>query len=518
MVYLTKKERELFTDRKRELGALSNATRLLEKGFPKNYSLVGLRKIGKTWLIRKFGSGKKVILFNVEDNFSPPEDFALRFVYSVLYTLNPVGDYQPTLANLNKILPDNKTSKDILSLFLMEYEKKNPDRILLIHKAFELPDKLAREENISLVIVLDEFQAILGLNKYPEIEAILGLIRNHFEHAERVMWLISGSAISLMLNITSDSGSPFFELFENISLDFFGRDASFSLINKIERVYNARIDTEIKKQIFHFTRGHPFYLQCITDKLLSISDRPSRGDLTKAVFEEILTPNARIYSHCRYVFDTSIGRAKGKATLKRVLEELARGEELSISEIAKEARMSIQTVNVSIIRLMEVDLIEKIDKRFRICDPVVKFWIKNSILGGGDFVKIKEARMKQLQEDLLKAKTELGIAKEFEFKVKLEEKLKIKLKNYREEDIEFDLIGKKNKVNYVFEIKWRNKPSSYKDLKNFLEKVKGSEFSEKPKKLFFVSKAGFTKNALKLAREKGILLLDEKLKSLPLSH
>lgn len=513
MVYITEKEKRLFTNRKRELKELSQGLRLLKAGSPKNYSLIGLRKIGKTWLIRKFEkTSKKIILFNVEDNFSPPEDFALRFVYSLMYTLNPVGDYQPTLTNLNKILPDNNTSKEIFNLFLTEYEKKNPDRILLIQKAFELPDKLAREENITLVIVLDEFQAILGLNKYPEIKTILGLIRTYLEHTDRVMWLISGSAISLMLDITSDSKSPLFELFENIQLDFFGREASFSLIDKIGKIYKIKIDAETKKQIFHFTRGHPFYIYCLTDKLLSISKKPSRGDLTKAVFEEILTPNARVYSHCKYVFDTSLGKAKGKATLKRVLEELTREGGLSISDIAKRTRMSIQTVNVSMIRLMEVDLTEKIDKKYGICDPVLRFWIKNIILGGGDYIKIRNARMKQLQEDLLKAKTELGVAKESEIREKLRKRLKIDFSAYRKGQIEFDGVGTKGNTHHILEIKWRNKPASYKDLKNFIEKIRTSEFSPKPKKLFYISKAGFTENALKLAQEKDIQLLDEKLR------
>jgi len=514
MVYLTGKERRLFTNRERELEELSRGLRLLRDGFPKNYSVIGLRKIGKTWLIRKFGSDKKVILFNVEDNFSPPEDFALRFVYSVFYALNPRGDYQPTLANLNKILLDNNTSKEIFNLFLTEYEKKNPDRILLIQKAFELPDKLAREEGIFLVVVLDEFQAILGLNKYPEIETILGLVRTYFEHAERIMWIISGSAISLMLSITSNAESPFFELFENIRLDFFGREASFSLINKLEKIYKAKIDAEIKKRIFHSTRGHPFYIYCLTDKLLSVSEKPSQGDLTKAVFEEILTPNARIYSHCRYVFDTSLGKAKGKATIKKVLEELAREEELSISEIAKKVRMTIQTVNISMIRLMEVDLVERMDKKYRICDPILRFWIKNIILGGGNFVKIKKSRMKQLQEDLLKAKTELGKVKESEIREKLRERFEIEFKPYfdKKNNIEFDGVGF-DKVQYILEIKWRNRPATYKDLEKFLWKVKRSEFSEKTKRLFFISKS-FTERALKFAHKNQITVSEEDLEDI----
>ena len=83
-------------------------------------------------------------------------------------------------------------------------------------------------------------------------------------------------------------------------------------------------------------------------------------------------------------------------------------------------------------------------------------------------------------------------------------------RNYRSKDgqIEFDLIGKKNNVWHVFEIKWRNKPTNYRDLKNFLGKIRRSEFSEKKKKLFFVSKSGFTDSARKFAEKNEIELIE----------
>ena len=59
--------------------------------------------------------------------------------------------------------------------------------------------------------------------------------------------------------------------------------------------------------------------------------------------------------------------------------------------------------------------------------------------------------------------------------------------------------------------KWRNKPSGYKDIENFIEKIEKSEFSKEKKKLFFVSKSGFTSSGLKLAKSKNINALDKNL-------
>ncbi|MCK4491806.1 MAG: hypothetical protein KAU03_04225, partial [Candidatus Altiarchaeales archaeon] len=117
---------------------------------------------------------------------------------------------------------------------------------------------------------------------------------------------------------------------------------------------------------------------------------------------------------------------------------------------------------------------------------------------------------KEFEEKYLRASTELGKAKEFEFKAKLEDKFKIRLRNYLSSDgqIEFDLTGERNNIYYIFEIKWRNKPASYIDLRRFLEKVGDSEFSRKSGKLFFISKAGFTVEALNFAHENQIAVSD----------
>ncbi|MEA3255821.1 MAG: hypothetical protein U9Q22_08315 [Candidatus Altiarchaeota archaeon] len=92
------------------------------------------------------------------------------------------------------------------------------------------------------------------------------------------------------------------------------------------------------------------------------------------------------------------------------------------------------------------------------------------------------------------------------------DKFKIGLRNYFSSDgqIEFDLVGGKNNICYIFEIKWRNKSASYRDLERFLGKVKVSEFSFQPKKLFFIPKS-FTEKALGFAQEGSIVLLDERL-------
>ncbi len=90
----------------------------------------------------------------------------------------------------------------------------------------------------------------------------------------------------------------------------------------------------------------------------------------------------------------------------------------------------------------------------------------------------------------------------------MEEKFGLTLDNYNKGSIEFDLVGEKEGTVYIFEIKWRNRATSYKEMKKLMEKVELSEFASADKKLFFLSRAGFTESAEKFARDNGIELLD----------
>ena len=506
MVYLTKKEKALFTNREAETEQINKGIELLTKGYPKNFSLLGLRKTGKTLLLRKIAESQKdanIVFFNIESNFSPPEDIALRFVYSIFHSLKPHTDYLPSLPETNKIKPEAKSADKIVGLFIKEYEKTTPDRLLLIQKAFELPERLSKELNIKFIVILDEFQAINGLNNYREIKNILGTIRPFLEHTENVMWIISGSAVSLMHNMASGSTSPLFELFTNIKLEFFSRQNTFTLIKKIEKMHDAESDNSIKEKIFSFTRGHPFYTFCVADRLYADSKKPQIKNLTSAIFEEILTPNARIYDHCKYVFDTSLEKAKGKATIKRVLEFLSENDASTMAQISKSTRMSITTANISLLRLMEVDLVERIAQTYRICDPVLRFWIRNMLLEGGDFIRISTVRIKQIEQEFLKAKTELGTAKEYEIRDKLKDMFGFEFKRYAKGNIELDAVGLNKDTYHIVEIKWRNKATDYKSIMNFMEKTKGFN----PKKLYFISKSGFTQQAETLLNEKNIEII-----------
>ena len=113
----------------------------------------------------------------------------------------------------------------------------------------------------------------------------------------------------------------------------------------------------------------------------------------------------------------------------------------------------------------------------------------------------------ELQEKYARAMQELGKAKEWEFKAKLEERYGIKLDiHVKKAGYEFDLVGYKKGKPWVFEVKWKGKPASLKELENFAKKARKA-FGEKAR-LFYISKTGFTDKAREVASNLGITLIE----------
>jgi len=510
-----------FTDRRRIIDVLRMNLEDINQGAGNNIALIGIRRIGKTQVINKFREQHKgkIIMpkIDIQSIVSSPEVFALNYIGKVCYEfarfkkLSFTEDYDPT--NLLVLCSNfNKQVMNEMQQVIQELQKAKPNQHLLFSKAINFPEVIAKSAEIPMLMCLDEFQDILELKTYREIRDVLGIFRSIAEEQETTYYLISGSAIRLMEKILKDPSQPFFNQFNIIRLEPFTREDSYELATKIFKTRQMRYSG--LPLIYKYSRGHPFYITAICEQasLLArkLEDKINEDIITRAFLEETLSPDGRIYLICDYVYGTSLKRVQGGLTLKTILNLLAKEEGLTLTQIAERMYRPTGQVYSYLVSLIESDLIIESEDRYYFRDPILRFWLAKTILGLDiDYsinLRIVRDLTKEFEEKYLRASSELGKAKEFELKAGLEEKFNIRLRNYLSKDgqIEFDLVGEKEKLTYIFEIKHRNKPANYRDLKKFLEKVKSSKFSSKPKKLFFISKSGFTEGALTFSNENQI--------------
>lgn len=497
-----KYQQRIFTNRKTELDFLKK--RIINPKEPMHLAILGLRKIGKTLLIKEFikqNSKHKFVYINIEEIITSPEIFSLKIVGKTVYWI--FGGEELKLFSYDNLVEYNLSLKSkTLTNFLSDYNnyisKGEKDYSLFLILLFEFFENMAEELREKIIIVFDEFQAVLTLNRYKGLN-FLNLFRKYVENARKISYILSGSAVSLMKELTGEK-SPLFQLFSEINLSFFNRIDSFILIKKILK----NMKTKYQSLIFYFTKGHPFYIYWLCKDLEG--KKIDETVIKKVLIQQVLSKEKQIYKHCHYLYKTSLRRARGYNNLKLVIQILSQKEGINANELTKITRKARPAIEDAIEELVKVDLF-KLDEEKRIwfIDPVFKLWVSYYELG----IEVENFTIKKTLMELIKdldmkyqtVSSEPGRAKEYEWKVKIEEKFGLKLENYQKGNIEFDLVGRKNDTCYIFEIKHRNRLAGYKEVKGFLDKIQKSEFKDKKKVLVFISKTGFTDKAIKFMKK-----------------
>ena len=93
----------------------------------------------------------------------------------------------------------------------LDYKEKRTQEEVL-----DLPEKLAKDKGINLVICLDEFQ---NIEFFAQPQVFQKKLRAKFQHHSSVTYLMYGSKRHMMSNLFSNRSMPFYNFGEVIYLD-----------------------------------------------------------------------------------------------------------------------------------------------------------------------------------------------------------------------------------------------------------------------------------------------------------
>ena len=534
----------LFTDRETELGQLKHALQSFKTGPAEHIALFGLRRVGKTLLlkelIRQFLATEPDITpayLDFSALCSSPENFVLGYIGSICYWLFEKGKSDPEAYINASTLPvtlarhgADDLMEDIQPI-LQELARAKPDRQALLRQAFRFPRQVISKRKTHLVLVLDEFQEIQTLENFPESRNVLSLFRAEMQTQTGIIYFLAGSAISILSHLISHPESPLFAQFTRLTVESFSRASTRSLV---EKLIAEPLDADIYPLIHSLTVGHPFYITALSRRLSYLVDvvqRPANQDTVKQAFLiETLAPGGRIYDFCRYVYDLSLQKASGYGSLKAVLQILAAEDDLTATQIARRLRVTSATASDYLRWLCEVDLIQVKDHIYSFHDPVLRFWVGNIVKGielslTAEPLDLK-ALITRLDTQFQRVSEELGSAQESlvrelmrSFKGQVvagrwfgsEQPIKLpefsEVNRYQTEDgqVELDVLATASSgLGWIVEVKWKNKRAGRKDLAKLVEQALGRKAQG-----WYISKAGFTSDALTYAMEQEIYVSDE---------
>ena len=471
----------MFINRTRELSILNQYMESINTGSKINIALFGLRRIGKTELLLQFKNttiDRDVLIpyINLQKIIPDIEGFVKAYSKELVYETiiqKEQADYpfeMEDLLILASKLGDMETRHVRTLMNIFKQHEVAEEEILQL--TFVFAQKLAEKHGMKIIYILDEFQELLQV--HPRF---LQIMRSMTEKQKDVNYWISGSVFSVFDEMLEHK-NPFFGQFIRMTLENFDRASTHELID-------SELPFEIagnhKDKIYKFTDGQPYYTVAACRKIseqYALDRSISTQQVNYCIMNEIFADTGSINEHFEYILDVSLAKFKNKDRYKSILFMLSQNP-ANLTQVSKYLKKPTGEISNYLKALLKTDLIFRKHGTYHIRDPLFAFWINNKYLGlSTDIVseKVAEHLLANLEEKYQKASTELGIAKEFEVKYKLEDLYNIELEKYLKNNIEFDLVGTKDETVYIFEIKWRNKKTSYKDIDNLIQKTNKSEF------------------------------------------
>jgi len=511
--------------------------RQLRAAYPNhNTALVGPRRIGKSSVAEEFlrtlPSERTVKFhFNVQANLGTPGKFGVRLLVRFLKsyfeqigttTFDQLDDIEmnpPVLIDAANQTDSKTLSK--LAQFLAAYFPPLPENERpVLERILRFLDSFLSEMGLRAAIVLDEFQGIVDLANYKDFSGgkLLGFLEDVISHQQNVWYLFTGSAVRMMDDILENPKSPFYGRVDRLNVTPFHKDDSRELAHKCTGKFIAG---EAFSLLYSLSKGHPFYIVVVMRK----ADGLSYDDLVIArrhVEEAFVSELARgaLGSHCRYLFDTSLGRIKRGTFLKELLRELCVGE-ASLTELSRRIGRSTGYLGLPLSSLYNMDLVDKKGKRYFITDPILQLWL-NSVYGLNEpkLDVIRKKVTESHEEYISGLKTDLGVYFEYYLREMLrkfngQEYGDLRLPRFTKVDSgnAFDdtgaVFGKPSNVevdalcfgeeNWICEFTIRNKTVGKKDIDLLMRKK--AFFENKLNlpihRLTCVAKSGFTGEALK---------------------
>jgi len=364
-VYGVSVEGENFTDRVKETKRLKLD---FENGI--NVILISPRRMGKSSIVKKVKSEItdptiKVVYMDIYDCRSE-YDFYNRFASVLLKetatkTEQVLDNIKRFLVRLSPKITFSPEPMSEISLSLgITPQNYQPEEIL------QLPELIAQEQGVHLIICIDEFQQI---GEFGDSLTVQKRLRGIWQHQQNVSYCLFGSKKHLMTKLFQNRKMPFYQFGEMMYLDKIPTDDWVKFICTRFKKQGKIISEELAQRICEKVDNHSSYVQQLAWNVLAETEK----ETTEQDFENGVQA---LMSQCSGLFEQQI---QGLTSYQlNFIRALCRGVHTDFGSKAVLEEYNLGTKsNISRIKtaLLERELIDVTEDGIFLEDPVFKLWM-----------------------------------------------------------------------------------------------------------------------------------------------
>lgn len=369
-VFGVRVEGDTFTDRKEETNRLK-----MNFLYGVNTILISPRRMGKTSLVEKVCSLVESDTLKIAkiDAFGcrSENDFINAFATAVVRATS--SKWEEWMENaktfLSRFIPKISIGQDPLTVFsiALEYNRANT----VTEDILQLPETIAKQKGIKIVICIDEFQQIAD---FPDSITFQKKLRSVWQLQSNVSYCLYGSKKHMMEKMFQSQSHPFYRFGDLFYLDKISETDWVEYICNRFRVTGKEISRELASEICTVTDRYSSYVQQLawlvwlrTDKHATKEDVEFGIDRMLDACEPLFIQQTESLSAYQMNFLRALANGVHTGfTRSEILDTYQLGTAANISRLKK--------------ALTEKDLIMMTaPKKLEISDPILALWLKRRV-------------------------------------------------------------------------------------------------------------------------------------------
>ncbi|MBR5238534.1 MAG: ATP-binding protein [Paludibacteraceae bacterium] len=357
---------ENFTDRK-------NETKRLLLNFQQgiNTILISPRRIGKTSLVRKVcelaqSDDLKIVYLDI---FSCRSDREFYDAFATAILRQTSSKLEEWIDNakrfLSRITPKFSIGTDPMTDFSvsLELNTKSED----VTDILQLPEKIALEKGIKIVVCIDEFQQI---SEFSDSKIFQKRLRTVWQLQENVSYCLFGSKKHLMNELFERRSLPFYKFGDALYLQKIDTKDWVKYICERFEVTNKSISPSLAEKIAKRVDNHSSYVQQLAWLVWVHTDKIATEENFEGAWQDLLDQNTPLFEkqtenltmYQLNFLKAIIDGVSKEFTTKNVLEKYNLGTSSSVAVVKR--------------ALIKKELIDIEKKEIVISDIVLKEWLK----------------------------------------------------------------------------------------------------------------------------------------------
>lgn len=261
-----------------------------------NVILISPRRMGKTSLIKKVISEidnpmLKIIYMDIYDCRSE-YDFYNRFAETIMKSTG--NHLEQVMENIKRFLvrisPKISFSPEPNSEFSVSLgitpKDYSPEEIL------NLPERIAKEQGVRLVVCIDEFQQI---GEFTDSLTIQKRLRGVWQHHQNVSYCFFGSKKHLMENIFQNRRMPFYQFGEMLHLKCIPTIYWVPFICSRFEKYGKKIAEEYANRICQVVKNYSSYVQQLAWNVMAETEKEVNEESFEEGLKALLEQNSSLF-------------------------------------------------------------------------------------------------------------------------------------------------------------------------------------------------------------------------------